>query len=267
MKKLALSNPDVESLQPMDPLRLISWNIRAGGGERAGNIAAQLRRWRADVVALCEFRGTEPSRTLAATLANSGLGHQQHTVNEAVASENRLLIASRWPIERLHYAGAPDESGRWLAVRVTAPRPFALIGMHVPNRASGHKWPFHDAVLRVVQDWGDTPAVLVGDTNTGRIGIDAAPAATGFNDREDRWMRALEHAAWHDGFRRRHGTRRSWTWYSPNAGNGYRLDQSFLNAALIERLIDVRHTWGRRRGEVRRDALSDHAALIVDLAH
>ena len=32
-------------------MRIVAWNIRAGGGVRGEAIAAQLRRWHADVVA------------------------------------------------------------------------------------------------------------------------------------------------------------------------------------------------------------------------
>ncbi len=248
-----------------ESLRLVAWNIRAGGGKRVDGIVAQLLRWQADVVALCEFRGSEPSLRLAHALKQAGLVHQAHTLNDANVIENRLLIAARWSIERLRLEHAPDPSGRWLATRVAAPRPFTLIGVHVPNRVSGRKWPFHDAALQVVRNWSAGPALLVGDTNTGRIGVDEARGASGFIEREDAWMRALEDARWLDAFRHRHGARRSWTWYSPNAGNGYRLDQGFVNAALLARLRHIRHAWGRMRGAPRRDALSDHAALIIDL--
>lgn len=249
-----------------DATRLVAWNIRAGGGQRADAIARQLLRWRADVVALCEFRASAPSQALATSLRDGGLTHHAHTTSALEPSANRLLIAARWPIEPLQLSGAPEQGGRWLAARIVAPRPFTLIAVHVPNRVSGHKWPFHDAALHVVRGWAGGPALLVGDTNTGRIGIDEAPGAAGFIAREDAWMQALDTAGWRDAFRHRHGARRSWTWYSPNAGNGYRLDQAFINAALIDRLVGVRHAWGRTRAQVRRDALSDHAALIVDLA-
>ena len=45
-------------------MRVVAWNIRAGGGARADAIARQLARWQADVVALSEFRATPPSARL-----------------------------------------------------------------------------------------------------------------------------------------------------------------------------------------------------------
>jgi exonuclease III len=245
-------------------VRIVGWNIRAGGGRRVGALAAQLARWAPDVVALCEFRGTPPSVTLARALAGMGLVCQVDTTESATPSANRLLVASRWPLRPIQHRDSPRDTGRWLLVGVAAPLPFALGAMHVPNRATGRKWPFLDAVQRVAERWQDGPALLVGDTNSGQPGLDEeAPA---FNAREGGWLDALERARWRDAFRHLRGDERAYTWYSPNAGNGFRLDQAFLNPALLERLGTVRHEWGRRRpGRRRTTALSDHAALIVDL--
>jgi len=159
---------------------------------------------------------------------------------------------------------APD-SGRWLLARVEVERPFLLGAMHVPNRASGLKYLYFDAVLDLVRRWRAGPALLVGDTNSGLIGVDEQASA--FNAREDGWVRALGAAGWTDAFRHRHGDLEGYTWYSPNRGNGFRLDEAFVNRALLPRLLDVRHAWGILDGatEVPRHVLSDHAAVLVTL--
>ena len=246
-------------------VRIVAWNIRAGGGRRVAALAAQLARWTPDVVALCEFRGTPPSVTLARGLADIGMVHQLHTVDLAARNTNRLLVASRWPLRRLPSRHSPREAGRWLLAGVGAPLPFALGVMHVPNRETGLKWSFLDSVLKIAESWGHGPAVLLGDTNSGRPGLDEETAA--FNAREGEWMDALERASWRDAFRHLRGDERAYTWYSPNGGNGFRIDQAFLNPGLLGHLGSVRYEWGRQRpGKVRTTALSDHAALLVDLA-
>ena len=51
----------------------------------------------------------------------------------------------------------------------------------------------------------------------------------------------------------------------PVAADVNRLDQAFVNRAMIHRLQAVRYEWGRPLdAEARRDSLSDHAALILD---
>ncbi len=154
---------------------------------------------------------------------------------------------------------------RWLPVRVHAPRPFALGAMHIPNQVTGLKGGFHATVTDLAPHWRSGPGMLVGDTNTGRTGLDEQSPVFGPNS--EAWMLGLEAAGWHDAFRQLHGERREYTWYSPNAGNGFRLDQAFVHRSLLPSVRAVRHEWGREAGassETRRDALSDHAALIVD---
>ncbi len=249
-------------------MRVVSWNIRAGGGRRVPAIADQIARWAADVVALSEFRATPPSGDLALALSRHGLAHQLSTASSEFPGVNALLIASRWPLARVRLRVAPSiESGRWLLARVASPCAITLGAMHVPNRVTGRKFPFLDAVLGVAHGWRRGPALLVGDTNSGLIDLDEEVPA--FNFEEDSWIRGLEAAGWADAFRRLGGTRRAYTWYSPNGGNGFRIDQAFVNRALRPRLQSAAYEWGAapagRSGRARRDALSDHAALLVDL--
>src|SRR5882672_8324285 len=185
-------------------MRVVFWNIRAGGGVRAAAIARQIAAWEADAVALAEFRGTSPSGELARDLARFGLPYQWTTADRA----------------------RPGVNGRLLA-RVLAPEPLALGVMHVPNRVGGRKYPFLDAVLSTARRRWATPALLVGDTNSGRIGLDEEVPA--FNRIEDGWMRELAEAGWTDAYRHLRGAARAYTWYSPNGGNGFRIDQAFLN--------------------------------------
>jgi exonuclease III len=245
-------------------VRVVAWNIRAGGGVRVGAIARQLARWGADVVALSEFRGTPPSGQLAATLAAVGLTHQLTTADPRAPAENALLVAARWPLRPVRLATGPADRRRWLVAAVQAPQPLVVGAMHVPNRVTGRKYPFHDAVLGCARRWRLGPALLIGDTNSGRRGLDEEVPV--FSVREEGWIDALAGCGWADAFRHLRAEARAYTWYSPNGRNGFRIDQAFVNGPLLERLKDATHAWGGAASRGRRDRLSDHAALIVDLA-
>ena len=245
-------------------MRIVAWNIRAGGGVRVPAIARQLGRWAPDVVALSEFRATPPSGLLRATLAEGGLVHQLTTVDPRRPALNGLLLASRWPLRRLRLGAAPLDPVRWLVATVAAPRPLTLGALHVPNRVTGLKYPFLDAVLTCARGWRRGPALFVGDTNSGRRGLDEQ--VPGFNVREEGWIDALAGCGWADAFRHLRPDARAYTWYSPNGRNGFRIDQAFVNAALLAHLKSAAYVWGGARGRRRRDAMSDHAALLVDLA-
>lgn len=243
-------------------MRIVAWNIRAGGGTRVHGIADQIRTWAPDVVALSEFRGTRPSAELAALLANSGLSFQRSTADRRAPAMNSLLVASRWPLRAVKLRRAPAEPRRWLHLNIGAETPFAIMALHVPNRVTGRKFPFLDAVTDVTRGWRGGPALVVGDTNSGRIDIDEESPA--FNRREDAWVTGLSKIGWRDVFRDRHPEDREYTWYSPNGRNGFRLDQAFVNRGLQRRLAEVSHAWGRSGEDPRREALSDHAAILLD---
>jgi len=245
-------------------VRIVAWNIRAGGGVRIDAIARQIERWAPDVVALSEFRATPPSVALAAALVRRGLVHQLTTANPRMPGVNALLVAARQPLRRLRLRGGPAEPGRWLAAAVEGPLPLVIGAMHVPNRVTGRKYPFLDAVLTCARRWRLGPALLVGDTNSGRRGLDEEVPT--FNEREEGWVDALAGCGWCDAFRHLQAETRAYTWYSPNGRHGFRIDQAFVNAALVARLKEAAYVWGGARRRGRRDALSDHAALIVDLA-
>ena len=245
-------------------MRIVAWNIRAGGGLRVAAIARQLERWAPDVVALSEFRATPPSRALADALAAAGLPHQLTTADPRMPGVNALLVAARWPLGRVHLGAAPTEPGRWLAAIVQGPLPMVVGAMHVPNRVSGRKDPFLDAVLTCARRWRRGPALFLGDTNSGRRGIDEESPA--FSAREEGWIDALAACGWLDAFRHLRAEQRAYTWYSPNGRNGFRIDQAFVNAPLLACLKDAAYAWGGAWRGRRRDALSDHAALLLDLA-
>lgn len=244
-------------------MRVVAWNIRAGGGRRAPAIARQLGRWAPDIVALSEFRATPPSLALAAALAAGGLTHQLTTADPTRPARNALLVAARWPLRRIRLRRQPAGPGRWLVAAIAAPDPLVLGAMHVPNRVSGLKYPFLDAVLACARRWRLGPALILGDTNSGRRGLDEQVPV--FSVREEGWIDALAGCGWRDAFRCVRAEARAYTWYSPNGRNGFRIDQAFVNAALLERLHDAAYVWGGAAQRRRRDLLSDHAALLVEL--
>jgi exonuclease III len=102
--------------------------------------------------------------------------------------------------------------------------------------------------------------MLIGDTNSGWPNLDEQVPC--FGPREAAFFRSIEVLGWADAFRHLRGRARVYSWYSPNGRNGFRLDQAFLNPGLLPRLRRASYAWGGGRSA----GLSDHAALVVDLA-
>src|SRR5205814_8294171 len=131
-----------------------------------------------------------------------------------------------------------------------------------PYRGPGRKDAYYAGELDRVRRGRRGRPLLLGDTNTGLPGIDEeAPA---FGPKEAACLETLGRPGWLDAFRLLRGPARAYTWYSPNKGNGFRIDQAFLNQELVPRLRDVRYDWGSR-ARPRGATPSDHAALLLDL--
>jgi len=153
-------------------LRIVSWNIRAGGGKRADGIVSQLLQWQPDIIALSEFRGTDASQWIASELGTHGFPHQRTTTDSDNPAVNSLLLAARWPLRVVNLKHAPVNKRRWLHANIASPTPITVIAIHIPNRSTGLKYPFMDSTTDVVKHWRGPPSVLLGDTNSGCIDID-----------------------------------------------------------------------------------------------
>ena len=243
-------------------MKIVSWNIRAGGGKRAAGIVEQLLAWQPDVIALSEFRATEASVWITSELYKHGYIHQRTTADPAQAAINALLVASRWPLRQVKLKHAPTNEKRWLHLNVSAEKTFALMAMHIPNRSTGLKYPFMDSVTGIVKNWRGPPAILLGDTNSGCIGTDEESPA--FNKIEDQWIKTLNQLRWADAFRLLHGETPAYTWYSPNGRNGFRLDQAFIHPSIHTGLQTFEYVWGGQPNK-RLECLSDHAAIVMEI--
>ncbi len=244
-------------------MRIVSWNIRAGGGKRRAGILAQLIAWQPDIIALSEFRGTPASQQLAEELAAAGWPYQYQSTDPTKRATNALLTASASPLDTLTIKYAPKSPQRWLVTKVSGPFPLIIGNMHIPNFYTGLKYPYHRAILRLMRNWQLGPALFIGDTNSGKAYLDDVTGV--FWKREHQWMEAIEARGWVDAFRQLHGETRVYSWYS-HKDNGYRLDQAFLSPDIMPALQSMSYEWGRDANDPeRREALSDHAAILLDL--
>lgn len=240
-------------------MKILIWNIMHGGGRRAPTIVEYVRSGSPDILILTEFRGTPPSREIASRIEELGLPHQLNTASKNHPAKNALLLASRWPLKRIHWKRSPEPVERRLLAHVRAPKPIAVAAVHVPNRVSGIKYPFLDALRDLTRRWRGGGALMAGDFNTGRIGEDESVKC--FNRREDDFMTTMSETGWADAYRSVHGPKRAYTWRAPGGGGSFRLDHAFINRSARKRLLDARIDWPPGNPK----PPSDHAALWITL--
>ena len=242
-------------------MRILFWNIMHGGGSRAGAIVEQILEWNPDVVALAEFRGTAPSQSIARALADAGLKYQLSKVDVKHRAWNAVFLASRFKLNTgtLSPPEAPYAGLYWLPARVETQRPIEILVTHVPYSYKYGRWKYYEMILHITTNWQLGRAVVIGDMNTGITGLDEETADS--EQYKDRFVHPFEALGWRDMFRVYQPDADAPTWYS-RSGNGRRLDQAFVNAALQPYVAGCFYDWGDSE---KRGKLSGHAAILLDI--
>ena len=231
---------------------------------------------RADVVALQEVT----ARTLPlwrAALADLGMTHCETALDDDRADSGRrplgVLTAARRPLERLTPPPEVPWPERVLTCLVEG---VEITNLHSPIAPAPDlaKIRTHEAVAAHLAGPPAGPRILCGDLNTPRRELPDGDVLTFAHDsagrlrpeRGERWDRAeralvhgLRQSGWLDAFRAVNGYgEREASWTFARDKGGWRLDH-----VLVQGLEPVTcayaHDW-------RRAGLSDHSALVADLA-
>lgn len=253
-------------------VRVLTWNV-AGRVARQAEQAAVVAAANADVVALQEVT----ARTLPLwreALAAAGLPHAETALGDRPQGRRALgvLTASRAEPERL----APPPDVPWPErVLACAIDGVEVVNLHSPIAPAPDlaKIRTHEAVAAYLHGHAG-PAVLCGDLNTPRRELPDGDVLTFAHDsagrlrpeRGDRWDRAeralvhgLREQGWVDAFRQLHGYgEREASWTFKDDRGGWRLDHVLVK--------DLRPIAAAYAHDWRRAGLSDHSALIADLA-
>jgi exonuclease III len=256
-------------------VRLLTWNV-AGRSSRQSEQAEVVARAAPDVVALQEVT----ARTLPlwrAAFDDMGFAGCEDTLDHAPAAAGRRLLgvltAAREPLRRLPTPAGVPWPERVLCCMAGE---VEIVNVHSPIAPAPElaKVRTHEAVAAYVSGAGHGPRVLCGDLNTPRRELADGDVLTFAYDsarrlrpeRGERWDRAeralvkgLRDQGWVDAFRALHGygeRHASWTFHGDRGG--WRLDH-----VLVEGLRPVASAYAH---DWRRAGLSDHSALVVDLA-
>ncbi len=236
-------------------MRLLAWNILHGGGtRRTPGIVLSILEHQPDVIVLSEFRMMMGGQ-MAGVLADHGWKHRHATPLED--GRNGMVILSRVPLEP---GPCPlPEHRRGLCAELEGG--LIVTAVHIPDARAGD----HHAVGRKAASWAgllehagcrrEEKHVIIGDFNTGRHRLDEAEStftATALLGR-------LATMGYVDAYRAAEPSGRAWSWQS-HAGRRFRLDHAFVSGGLAGCVGRVEYSHRERR-----ERLSDHAALIVEL--
>jgi exonuclease III len=236
-------------------LRLLSWNIRHGGGHRAEAIAAAIAAHAPDIAILCEYR-EGPSSAIGARL--SALDYRRISAPHAGEGNNLAVFAQTAahvePVSNLRLAH------RWATVRLLD-CDLTVVALHVPGSGDAKtgglpKRDFWGEVLRFAEGQAANPCVVIGDLNTGLPRLDEQGSTFSCVAQ----FRQLSTIGFVDAWRERNGAAREFSWYSAH-GNGFRLDHAFVSPPLRPHIASCRYSHDEREA-----GISDHSSLILELS-
>jgi exonuclease III len=245
-------------------MKLLTWNIRQGGGTRLPRIVEELAAYDADVIALTEYRAG-PGKELRRALLKRGWSNVETT--DPTENENGIAVFSRTPLLRTSpYPVAPEHRVRWLDIHLPE-YGFGVCVLHVTAAGSSKKHPlniakvrFWKAILSTAEARLQEPFLLVGDWNTGAHRLDE----TGKTFVCAEHFGKLSACGWTDVWRHHNLGTTEWTWYSMLKGgvrgNGFRLDHCFATPSLVSRVTSCRYSHAEREA-----GISDHSIAIVEV--
>ncbi|MBT8233061.1 MAG: hypothetical protein HKO66_08725 [Saprospiraceae bacterium] len=226
--------------------KLLSWNIRQGGGSRITKITKSLQSFNADVIVLSEFRNNEGGHKIRHNLLR--LGYRFQNVTNAKSNDNAVATFSKIPCNLNVFLSADEKYTH--NVNCSVFEAFNIYGVYLPHKKK-HK--LFDFLLEEIKQ--DKPCIIVGDYNTGINHVDQKGKSFWYTDK----MEALSEHGCVDAFRFLHGKVSEYSWYS-HQGNGYRYDHTYVSKALIPivKSCYYLHEW-------RENGLSDHSPMVLEL--
>lgn len=236
-------------------MRILTWNLNHRIREKPipPDLSKAIASLSPDVIVLTEYVPGSSRKGFKEDLSAIGLGYMCES--DYTPKQNHVLVASRYPVQKGNIlAPAIDEAFPSNVLHVSIPdKGFDLLGIRVPDYS---KYP---KIRRACWDWiistassvKQRPFILIGDFNT-----DPSYPKARCGDRIGRLI--------NDGWQ--HSSSRADASYWTPKGHGVCIDHSFVTQHFM--IQNVRYI--REEGEYifagkGNTALSDHAALIVDV--
>ena len=233
----------------METFKIATWNLRHGGGRRINLILNVLEENKAvDVFILTEFRNNQNKIILENGLKELGFDFIQTIDIEAKL--NSVLIASKIKFENNLFPNLNEYSHRIIKIQIKG---LNIYGCYFPI-ADLKKYLF-DFLLEEIERNGKENIIITGDLNTGKHYLDEK-GATFYHSA---YLNKIENKGLMDAWRKVHGEKREFTWYS-NTGNGFRLDHFFIDNELSEKIVSCEYIH-----QYRENKISDHSMMILEL--
>ena len=227
-------------------IKIISWNIRQGGGSRINKIIKAIHHHNPQILTLNEYRNNVSGVKLRTELLQ--LGYRYQFVTNAKTDANSVIVASKIAGESRLYPNSDSEyADNIICASFDA---FDIYGVYFPHKKKHRLFDFLQEHLPAQKS-----SIIAGDYNSGINGLDQKGKSFWYEDE----LKALNKIGYIDAFRLKHGYVEEYSWYS-HQGNGYRYDHTYIHEDL--RAITSKCYFDH---QVRQDGVSDHSLMVLEL--
>lgn len=234
-------------------IKLVSWNIRQGGGSRADSICKALVELRPDIVTLQEYRRNNAGELISQGMLKAGLGHQ-FIAETGQTKDNTIFIASRFPLQAGNFMGEEAVVDIVEASIELPEKELILLATHFPQKKA--QIPLFNALLDDSEGLLRESSIIIGDLNCG-IPFEDSDSKTFYATRQ---FQALLASGWVDAWRSRNQKAREFSWKSVRSGNRFRYDHCLASDHADHLISKVSYDHS-----VREQNISDHSMLWLEL--
>ncbi len=233
-------------------MKILSWNILHGGGQRAHDIVATIKAHQPDIVTLQEFRHGKSKAILLDGLKAAGLDNI-YAPETRTARDNSLLIASHYDFKAEVFPVDSPSPARGIKASFVFPE-LNLVSVHLPHKKK--QVPFFLSLQELPKFWLEESSVLMGDFNCGIPFIDSETKSF----ENTHLFQHLLRQGWIDAWRSRHIKDKEFTWISTKNHNGFRYDHALVSAHLNKNINEIYYDH-----KVREQGISDHSLMILEI--
>ncbi len=232
-------------------MKILSWNLLHGGGQRIEAIVATIKAHAPDIVTLQEFRHGKSKPLLFEGLKAMGLDNIFAPETEK-ARDNSLLIASQYEFNAEVFPTSSDSQVHAIKANFVYPE-LNLINVHLPHKKK--QTPYFLALHELPEFWLEEESVLIGDFN---CGIPFEDSETKSFENTHLFQQLLRQG-WIDAWRSRNPKQREFTWISTKNHNGFRYDHALASGDFNKNIQKVYYDHS-----VREQGFSDHSVMIIE---
>jgi len=145
-------------------IKILSWNIQAGGGSRILPIIKRIIASKSNIVTLSEFRNNASGLSIRNSLLRAGFQYQ--AVTDSKSNDNSVIITSNIPFSSELYPSADRVySGNIVTAKFST---FHVMGVYMPHKKKHKLFEY----ARQVNSKTSVPFIIAGDYNSGKNYID-----------------------------------------------------------------------------------------------